>query len=335
MSVTNETPTEPGAPDESRSGPDKGSRALSILGFAIIAVVIVGIILFVPWSSLFKGKDTNYAAAMAAMDKKEWDKAVSLFQKALKSQPENPAAHLGLSKAYFRLGKQDKALDQVNAALTYDANNAMAYGQRGIIEKLKKQPEEALKDFQQAVKLKPDFAWAQAQTADLLMRNQDFEKALSSVNKALAAKPKFVEALSLRGRILTRMGKCKEAFKDFTAVQKLRPKDAWSLQDKAWFLLTCPSESLQDSSKAMELARTALDLSQGQDGLVQETVAEAYFQNGDPLKAVSHQKKAIQLQIKKCPDGSCVKEMQKRLEKYELASRRETRPDYEILPLAP
>ena len=50
----------------------------------------------------------------------------------------------------------------------------------------------------------------------------------------------------------------------------------------------------------MELARKALDISDGRDGLVQETLAEAYFQNGDPLKAVEHQKKAIELQIKKC-----------------------------------
>jgi tetratricopeptide (TPR) repeat protein len=335
MSVTNETLPEPGAPDESSSGPEKGSRALSVLGFAIIAAVVVGALLLVPWSDVFKGRDTNYAAAMAAMEKKEWDKAVSLFQKSLKSQPDNAAAHLGLSKAYLHLGKQDKALEQVNAALMYEKDNALAYGQRGIVQKLKKQFDEALGDFNRAVTLKPDFAWAQAQIADILMRKQDFEEALSSANKALAIDPQFVEALSLRGRILTRMGKCKEAFQDFTLVQELRPEDAWSLQDKAWFLLTCPAESLQDTSKAMELARKAFDLSQGQDGLVQETLAEAYFRNGDPLKAAEHQKRAIELQIKKCPDGSCVKEMQKRLQKYELASRRETRPDYEILPLLP
>jgi len=129
------------------------------------------------------------------------------------------------------------------------------------------------------------------------------------------------------------MGKCKDASEAFKMVEKLSPNDAWSIQDYAWFLLTCPDETLQDSSKAMEWAKKALELTGGKDGLVHETVAEAYFRQGDPLKAAEHQKKAIQLGSQKCPDGSCTKEMQQRLQKYEMAARQEVRTGYEILPL--
>ena len=97
--------------------------------------------------------------------------------------------------------------------------------------------------------------------------------------------------------------------------------------------MTCPDEKVQDSGKAMELARKAFDLSGGKDALVQETLAEAYYRQGDPLSAVKHQKKAIELRKTDCPDGSCVKEMLVRLKKYELAGRREKRDNYEILPL--
>ena len=106
-----------------------------------------------------------------------------------------------------------------------------------------------------------------------------------------------------------------------------------ALQDKAWFLLTCPDEKLQNSSTAFELAMKAFNLSEGKEALVQETLAEAYFKQGDPLKAAEHQRKAIALQQKKCPDGSCVKDMEERLKKYELFGRQETRKEYEILPV--
>ncbi len=62
------------------------------------------------------------------------------------------------------------------------------------------------------------------------------------------------------------MGKCKEASDEFKIVEKLSPNDAWSMQDEAWFRLTCPDERLQDSSKAMELAKKALELTEGKDG---------------------------------------------------------------------
>jgi hypothetical protein len=83
----------------------------------------------------------------------------------------------------------------------------------------------------------------------------------------------------------------------------------------------------------MELAQKAIELSDGKDGVVLETLAEAYFRQGDALKAAEHQRKAIELGSKKCPDGSCLKEMRQRLQKYELAARPEVRTTYEFLPL--
>ena len=85
--------------------------------------------------------------------------------------------------------------------------------------------------------------------------------------------------------------------------------------------------------QALELAKKALELSEGKDGVVYETLAEAHFRHGDPLKASELQKKAIELGSKKCPDRSCIKEMEQRLQKYELAARPEIRTGYEILPM--
>ena len=153
------------------------------------------------------------------------------------------------------------------------------------------------------------------------------------MNKVLSSKPDFVEGLRLRAWVLNRMGKCREAYEDFKNVSDLKPNDAWSIQDKAWFLLTCPDEKLQDPLQALELAKKALELPEGKDGVVYETLAEAHFRHGDPLKAIELQRKAIELGSKKCPDRSCIKEMEQRLQKYELAARPEVRIGYEILPM--
>jgi len=313
---------------------ERGSVVYTYLGIAIIIAVVVGAAIFVPWNDIFKGtEDSNLASGNAALAKKDWDKAIVYFDKAIKANPGNGIAYLGRSRAYVNLGKFDQALTDAAAAVERMPDNASAYGQRAIVMKLQRNPDQALQNFTIAIKLDPGYAWAYAQRADIYSRAKDQEKALADVNAALKSNPNFPEAYRLRAWVLSRMGKCREAYDDFKKVQQLSPNDPLSVQDNAWFLLTCPDESLQDSTQALELAKKALELSGGTDGIVHETMAEAYYRHGDALKAIEHQKKAIELGSKKCPDGSCLKEMQQRLQKYEMAARQEVRTGYEILPM--
>ncbi|HMK33743.1 MAG TPA: tetratricopeptide repeat protein [Desulfomonilaceae bacterium] len=312
---------------------ERGSSAFSFAGYAIIAIVIIGAVLYFPWGDIGKqGQDQNFVSATKAMANKQWAEAVTLFGKSIQGNPDNISAYLGRSKANLMMGNMDKALEDANTAIQKKPT-AQGYGQRAVIEKVQKKTEEAMKDFNEAVKLDPNFAWAYAQRADMHSRLKDQEKALKDINKALSVKPDFVDALRLRAWVHNRMGKCREASEDFARVEKLSPNDAWTMQDKAWFLLTCPDEKLQDSTEAMKLAKKALEMTNGKDGVVQETIAEAFFRQGDPLKAVEHQRKAIELGSQKCPDGSCLKEMQERLQKYEMAARNEVRTGYEIISL--
>ncbi len=311
-----------------------GSSTYTFLGFAILAIIVVCAVAFFPWNQVFQGKkDPDMIAANDALAKKQWDKAVSLFDKAIKSNPSNSEAYVGRSRAYMQQGNIVKALEDADTAVAKGSDSAKAYGQRGIVKKLSQKPDDALKDFNEAIRLDGSYSWALAQRADLYSRKNQQEKALQDINKALQSKTNFPEGYRLRAWVLSRMGKCKQAGEDFKKVESLSPNDAWSIQDRAWFLLTCPDESLQDPTKALELAKKAAELSEGKDGVVQETLAEAYFRQGDSLTAAMHQKKAIELGSQKCPDGSCLKEMQQRLQKYEMASRPEVRISYEILPV--
>ncbi len=300
----------------SRCSNERGSSTYTFLGFAIIVVVVIGTIWFFPWNEIGKGPNPDMIAAGKAMNSKDWKQAITLYDKVLKTSPANFDALLGRSRAFVQVGNLDKAYADANTAVEKRPGAAHAYGQRGIVEKLQQKTDQAQQDFSKAVKLDPGYVWAYAQRADMSLKQNQYEKALANVNRALSAKPNFVEALRLRAWILNRMGKCKDASLDFKKAEQLSPKDAWSVQDKAWFLLTCPDEKVQDTAKAMELAKKAIDLPGGKDGLVFETLAEAYFRQGDPAKAAEVQKKAIEMGSKKCPDGSCIKEMKDRLQKY-------------------
>ncbi|MEW6352028.1 MAG: tetratricopeptide repeat protein [Thermodesulfobacteriota bacterium] len=315
---------------------EKGQAVYSFLGYAILVLVVVGVFFLFPWSDTMEHKkDPGLQEAYKAISQKQWNKALGLFNKAIGSNPKSAAAYLGRARANAELGHLDKALDDVNQALNFDPKNAGSLAQRAVIFKMQGKLNEANDDLTTAIRLNGRDAWIIAQRADVLIKKGNAEEALKEINKALKLDKNSVGAYRLRALILTNLGKCKDAFEDFKKVEVLGATDAVSLQDKAWFLLTCPDETMKDPDKAMALAQKAFDLSGGKSGLVLETMAEANFRKGDALKAVELQKKAIELETKKCPDGACVAEMKERLKKYEMASRQEFRPRQEILPLGP
>ncbi len=312
----------------------RGSSAYGFFGILIIIVVVIGTIFFFPWDQISTGRpDSTLVEAKQALDKGQWDKAVSLFDKAIKERPGNAAAYIGRSVANLNLGKLEEALKDSEEAVKSAPSSPLAYGQKALVEKVLGKTDEALQDLDKAIALDAGYVWALAQRADVHSRKNDNEKALADANRALTSAPKFVDGYRVRAWIYSRMGKCSEAAEDFKKVSELRPDDPWSIQDRAWFLLTCPDEKLQDESKAFELAQKAMKLTEGKDSVVLETLAEAYFRQGAPMKAVELQKQAIALKSKSCPSGSCTEEMKERLKKYEMAARTEIRKNYEILPL--
>jgi tetratricopeptide (TPR) repeat protein len=302
------------------------------MGFLILGIIVVVAIFFFPWGQMLKGgQSPELTAANEAIKKKDYDKALKLFDKYISANPADASGYVGRSRVNVQLGNIQRAAEDSKVAIEKDPKNAQAYGQEGIVLKMQGNTVEAMKAFSEAIKLDPKYSWAYAQRADLYSRAEENDKALKDINKALDLKPEFVDGYRMRAWILSRSGKCKKASEDFEKVAKMSPNDAWTIQDTAWFLLTCPDETLQNAPKAIDLAKTALDMMGGQDGLFHETMAEAYFKQGDPLKAAEQQKKAIEMGSKKCPDESCIKEMKERLNKYELAARQEVRKSYEIL----
>jgi tetratricopeptide (TPR) repeat protein len=311
----------------------RGSSVYSFLGILIIVVVVIGTIFFFPWGEISGRPDSTLIDAKNALKDQQWEKAITLYGKVIKENPDNAAAHLGRSVAYVNTGNFSTALNDAAEAVKQAPNNALAYGQKALVEKLLGQNDDALRDLTKAVSLEAGYAWALAERADIYSRKNEQEKALEDANKALKVAPKFVDAYRVRAWIYSRMGKCSDAAKDFETVAKLKPNDARTIQDRAWFLLTCPDERVQNQGKAFELAKEAMKLTEGKDAVALETLAEAYFRQADAPKAVQLQKQAITLKSQSCPSGSCTEEMKERLKKYEMAARKETRKNYEILPL--
>lgn len=126
----------------------------------------------------------------------------------------------------------------------------------------------------------------------------------------------------------------------------VRAGDPWAINDLAWFLSTCPDESLHNGEQAVLIAKEALKMlaesGEEQRYEIVDTVAAALARNGEFVEAVLWQRKAISLleedkEIQAEERRKLIDEFEERLKLYEKQSpysdpEAEGEPDAQPLP---
>jgi Flp pilus assembly protein TadD len=90
------------------------------------------------WSSGFEAQpvenrqNTDFVAGKKAIDAKNWDAAVKSFNRAVKSDPNNPDIYNYLGYAYRKLNVRDLSFENYNHALQLDPNHRGANEYIGI-----------------------------------------------------------------------------------------------------------------------------------------------------------------------------------------------------------
>jgi serine/threonine protein kinase len=122
-------------------------------------------------------------------------KAVDSFQQAISRDPHYALAHVGLADAYATLGSYHQlsshealplAKDAAMRALSIDQNLAEAHASMGkILTDYYWDWEQAEREFQLAIKLKPNYANGRHWYSTLLAAQGRFDEAVSEANRAL------------------------------------------------------------------------------------------------------------------------------------------------------
>jgi len=141
----------------------------------------------------------------------------------------------------------------------------------------------------------------------------NLQLALASVNQAVLAKPDQPELQLYRAALLHRLGRLTEAAEAYEKTLELDGLNPTALNDLAWLYLTGP-DRLRRPEAALVIALKAAALKP--EAEVLDTLAEAYFQNGQAQKAIE----AAQTALAKGPKNRAYYE--KQLEKFKRAERR-------------
>ncbi|HWB61021.1 MAG TPA: tetratricopeptide repeat protein, partial [Chthoniobacteraceae bacterium] len=190
----------------------------------------------------------------------------------------------------------------------------MTYGARNA----KDDKDKALSDFDNAIKLNPQYADAYSRRGLLQQQLGDHEKALADFNKALEIDPKNAEAYSDRGQAYYANHDYEKALPDLQKELELTgPSDADALNGLAWFYATCPKDSLRDGAKAVDLAAKACELTDWKNAGIIDTLAAAEAESGKWDNAVKHQKQAVQTATDAKDDAKTIADMKGRAALYQ------------------
>ena len=237
-----------------------------------------------------------YQISKTARSEKQFTQIIELCHKALAAKPAEKQATYARKLeawAYNRrgelrsdAGEDDGAQADFEAAAKIDSTNWRAIHNRGVGYAARTKFAEAAADFDEVIRLHPDFAPVWFNRGELRSQNADFNGAIEDYNQALKLQPNDPSALVGRGHAWYQLGENEEALKDYDraleldgqrgstfvyraaalaeagryaaaaddyrAAIRLEPNSAASYQAAAWLMATCPDDEFRDAKLAVK-----------------------------------------------------------------------------------
>lgn len=126
-------------------------------------------------------------------------------------------------------------------------------------------------------------------------RLQRYQEAIEDYNRALKFDPTSAAAYTNRGDVNAELGRWGEAAADYRAAIKHNPQLGRAYQSTAWLMATCPEARYRNNELSVEAAQKAISLDGDTDYRYVETLAAALASGEDFEKAVSTQKRVLEL----------------------------------------
>jgi tetratricopeptide (TPR) repeat protein len=242
------------------------------------------------------------------------EEAVAYFTARLKANPADDQAVAYRAEAHLFKDDYEAALKDLNEAIRLKPGRAGWWANRAYVLSLTKDYDKALKDCDEALRLDPKEARAFWVRGNIWRAKKESAKAVEAYGEALRLEPTSIGALYGRANALWDLKDFAGTVKDYEAVLKLQALHESALDELAWLLATCPDEKIRNGKRAVELATTLNKLSGEKNAEHLDTLAAAQAEVGNFEEAVRRQKQALAL-------GPLPKDLQevyqKRLKLYE------------------
>ncbi len=151
--------------------------------------------------------------------------AMERYVDALRADPENADALYYVAVVACQDGQYQQGADLARRAIAVGPPQARVYNLLGQALDRLEQPLEAIKNYDEALRLDPNFAAAHGNRANILVEAGFPEEALKAFDRALALGPSPADWLN-RGSLLCDMGRVEEGLASYDQAIVLDPKFA-------------------------------------------------------------------------------------------------------------
>jgi len=171
---------------------------------------------------------------------KKTEEALSEIEKLKKEIRKGSAEKVGQEKYV-------KANNELSAIYWFKKGLELRYND--------KNNQEALKAFDKAIEIDPNYGRAYAFRAAIYNDWSQYPKALRESEQAIKLDPNFFVSFTGRGVAHTGMGNYREGIRDFNKAIELEPKNAPAYANRSWayYELKTYHQGLEDAQKAIEL----------------------------------------------------------------------------------
>jgi len=164
-----------------------------------------------------------YTRADALLKRGAYADAVPYFTKAIASNPDY-RAYFGRAGAYQRMEQPEKAIADYSQAIRLNPDSAMAYHDRAVCEARLNRNDSAFADYNRALELAPDNPRTWNGRGVIYLRRKEYEKAIPDFNEAIRLQPQFVQAYENRAAAKKALGDMAGATADLNQAMALKQK---------------------------------------------------------------------------------------------------------------
>lgn len=248
-------------------------------------------------------------------DDKQWNLAMAAAQEAVAKLPQDRTLKMVLAAQLADAGQPDAAVAQVRALLKGTSDDRDVYITLTTLYSRLKRWGDAEESLRQADKLivRPDdhdydnFLWG-----SLYERQKKYDLAEEMFKKVIAGDPRNAAALNYLGYMLADRGqRLEEALGYIQKAVRLEPENGAYLDSLGWAYFKMGNYDLAEQNLRKATERM------GNDGTIQDHMAELYEKKGDLRQAVAHWERALAEWSKANPadvDSADVARVQKKLE---------------------
>ena len=264
------------------------------------------------------------AIAESYGQKRNFDKAIAIYEQVLAMEPANLSALRGAAAIYLEREENEKALPLLVKLVAAARADAHVHADLGAAYAATGNREQARSEFKSALRLDSKEASAWMGLANLSVKEGDDAGSIALFEKAIAADPQAFEPQYSLGSVYNRLLRFHEAVKALTTAQRLggeRAEISYQLA-RAYGGLGRDEERKQALSRFGELSRQAKDQAEGKRTLEKLSFeAKTLLDSGDLAGALARMEEAHRLRPADDVILFRLASLEYDLQKFELARR--------------